>query len=182
MHWIDPATLPETKGKVTQFLLNPHGDLDGLILDGNRQVHFPPHLTRQIARHIAVGDTITVRGIKPRGVELVAAITLTSQKGVEIIDEGPQHHEHRPKAQGKQTDVQGEVIQSLYGPKGELRGAILRDGTSLRLPPHAAVELIDYLTPGVHVQAWGESIRNRFGRTIDVHEIALLVDATESSI
>ena len=25
MHWIDPACLPETRGRVTQFLLNPHG-------------------------------------------------------------------------------------------------------------------------------------------------------------
>ena len=29
MHWIDPAHLPETKGKVDRFLLNPHGDADG---------------------------------------------------------------------------------------------------------------------------------------------------------
>lgn len=179
MHWIDPASLLETKGKVTQFLLNPHGDLDGLILDGYKQVHFPPHLTRQIGKHIAVGETISVRGVKPRGADVVAAVSLTSQKGIEIIDEGPQHGEHAPRTDGKETDLQGEVVQPLYGPKGELRGALLRDGTSLRMPPHAAAELVEYLTPGVHVQVWGLGVKSRFGRTIEVHEIAQLVDADE---
>ena len=27
MHWIDPAHLPETKGTVDRFLINPHGDV-----------------------------------------------------------------------------------------------------------------------------------------------------------
>lgn len=34
MHWIDPACLSERRGRVSQFLLNPHGDIDGMILDG----------------------------------------------------------------------------------------------------------------------------------------------------
>jgi hypothetical protein len=175
MHWIDPACLPETRGTVTQFLLNPHGELDGAILDGTLQVHFPPHLSKQVAKHIALGNRLRVRGVKPRGADVIAAVTLKSQQGVEIIDEGPQHHEHPSKPEGKSMDVQGEVVRSLYGPKGELRGALLDDGTSLRMPPHAAAELANYLVPGAHVQAWGHGVRNKFGRTIDVHDIAELV-------
>jgi hypothetical protein len=175
MHWIDPACLPETRGTVTHFLLNPHGELDGAILDGTLQVHFPPHLSKQVAKHIALGDRIRVRGVKPRGADVIAAVTLKSQQGVEIIDEGPQHHGHPAKPEGKAMDVQGEVVRSLYGPKGELRGALLADGTSLRMPPHAAAELASYLVQGAHVQAWGHGVKNKFGRTIDVHDIAQLV-------
>ncbi len=29
MHWIDPDCLPEVKGTVERFLLNPHGEIDG---------------------------------------------------------------------------------------------------------------------------------------------------------
>lgn len=177
MHWIDPTCLPETHGKVTHFLLNPHGALDGIVLDGKLQVHFPPHMSKSMAKHIALGDQIRVRGVKPRDADVIAAVMLTSQRGVEIIDEGPQHHEHPAKLEGKPMDVQGEVVLSLYGPKGELRGALLDDGTSLRMPPHAAAELADYLTPGAHVQAWGPGVKNKFGRTVDVHDIAELVDA-----
>ncbi|SAL48356.1 hypothetical protein [Caballeronia humi] len=182
MHWIDPACLPETRGRVTQFLLNKHGELDGLVLDHERQVHFPPHLSKQVAKHIAPGDTIRVRGVKPRDADLIAAVSLMSKQGVEILDEGPNHDAPKhEKPEGRPMDVQGEVVLSLYGPKGELRGALLDDGTSLRMPPHAAAELIDYLSPGAHVQAWGHGVKTRHGRTLEVHEIAELVDADESA-
>jgi hypothetical protein len=184
MHWIDPACLPETCGKVSQFLLNPHGELDGLILERSgrppQQVHFPPHLSKRVARHVAIGDSVRIRGVKPRSADLVVAISLTTKNAVEIIDDGPPHHHdakgHAPVMETKPADVQGEVVLPLFGPKGELRGALLDDGTSLRMPPHAAAELAAYLAPGVHVQAWGEGIKNRLGRTVNVHEIAELVD------
>jgi hypothetical protein len=181
MHWIDPACLPETRGKVTQFLLNPHGELDGLVLNtagSTLQVHFPPHMTKQVMKHISVGNAIRVHGVKPRDANVIAAVSLTSAQGAELVDEGPQHHGPKaPKPEGKPMDVQGEVTLSLYGPKGELRGALLDDGTSLRMPPHAAAELVDYLSPGACVQAWGNGVKNKYGRTIDVHDIAKLVDA-----
>ncbi len=181
MHWIDPACLPETRGKVTQFLLNPHGELDGLVLNtagSTLQVHFPPHMTKQVMKHISVGNAIRVHGVKPRDANVIAAVSLTSAQGAELVDEGPQHHGPKaPKPEGKPMDIQGEVTLSLYGPKGELRGALLDDGTSLRMPPHAAAELVDYLSPGACVQAWGNGVKNKYGRTIDVHDIAKLVDA-----
>jgi hypothetical protein len=128
-----------------------------------------------------LGNTIRVRGVKPRGANVIAAVSLTSAQGVELIDEGPQHHAPKPeKAERKPMDIQGEVTLSLYGPKGELRGALLDDGTSLRMPPHAAAELTEYLSPGAHVQAWGHGVKTRHGRTIEVHEIAELVDAEET--
>jgi hypothetical protein len=48
MHWIDPAHLPETKGTVDRFLLNPHGDADGLLLTDGMEVHFPPHMAKKV--------------------------------------------------------------------------------------------------------------------------------------
>jgi hypothetical protein len=179
MHWIDPACLPETQGTVTQFLLNPHGELDGFIVNGDRQVHFPPHLSAQIVAHIAVGDAVTVRGIRPRAAHMVAAVSIGIEGGEVILDEGP-HHEgeapEKPNIEPHPMEATGTVRLSLYGPKGELRGAMLDDGTSLRLPSHAATELQAYLTPGVHIQAWGHGVQNSYGRTLDVHEIAERVD------
>ncbi len=182
MHWIDPACLPETRGKVTRFLLNPHGELDGLVI-GARQVHFPPHLSKQLARHVALGDTVRVRGVKPREADMLAAVSLTSAGGVLILDDGPhrdgEKHE-KPHVERQPMEAAGEVVLSLFGPKGELRGALLDDGTSLRMPPHAAAELSAYLSPGAHVQAWGHGVKNRHGRAIEVDEIAELVDETRA--
>lgn len=184
MHWIDPECLQETRGTVTQFLLNPHGELDGLILGNDGQVHFPPHLSRQVAKHISVGDKVRVRGVKPRAANIVAAVRLTSAAGVAILDEGPHHHgekHEKPHVDRRPMEVTGEVTLSLYGPKGELRGAVLTDGTSIRMPPHAAEALSGYLEPGAHIQVWGHGVKNRYGRTIEVDDIAELVDADDHS-
>jgi hypothetical protein len=145
MHWIDPEYLHETRGTVTQFLLNPHGELDGFILGNDKQVHFPPHMSRQVTRLIGIGDKVRVRGIKPRAADIVAAVQLTSGKGVVIDDHGPGHDgekHQKPPVDRLPMEVVGEVRLSLYGPKGELRGALLTDGTSIRMPPHAALELV----------------------------------------
>lgn len=182
MHWIDPDSLRETRGTVTRFLLNPHGEPDGFVLGSRqlRQVHFPPHLSRQVARLVAVGDAIRVRGVKPRSADMIAAVSITTKTGKVIVDEGPHEageHRHRPEIKRRPMQASGEVLLPLFGPKGELRGALLEDGTSLRMPPHAAAELASYLAPGTHVQAWGVGVRNRHGRTIEVEEIAELIDA-----
>lgn len=63
MHWIDPASLFETRRKVVHFLLNPAGVLDGLILSRKRVVHFPPHMAGLVARNIAIGDAVRIRGV-----------------------------------------------------------------------------------------------------------------------
>ena len=54
----------------------------------------------------------------------------------------------------------------------ELRGALLDDGISLRVAPHAAAELDAYLKPGAQVRAWGEMVEKGWARTLDVNEIA----------
>jgi len=166
MHWIDPDCLQETRGTVTQFLLNPHGELDGFILGENQQVHFPPHMSKQVAKHISIGDTVIVRGVKPRSADIVAAVLLTSSSGVAILDEGPHDGKKhkKPHAEKQPMEVTGEVKLSLYGPKGELRGALLVDGTTIRMAPHAAAELVGLgqqraLTR--HVPLWNRAGRPR---------------------
>ena len=180
MHWIDPECLVETRGVVSRFLLNAHGELDGLILGNARQVHFPPHMSRQVARYIGIGEKVRVRGVKPRAADIVAAVQLTSSAGVNILDEGPHHgpqkHE-KPRVERRPMIATGEVKLSLYGPKGELRGALLADGTSVRMPAHAAEVLAQYLEPGRYIQVWGHGVKNKYGKTIEVDDIAELVDA-----
>jgi hypothetical protein len=130
--------------------------------------------------------------VKPRGVDMVAAVSLTTTDGHTIDDLGPDGKDGSKgkagksakdkagkdksgkdkKADGKPAfgETEGNVVMSLYGPKGELRGALLDNGVSLRVPPHAAQELAAYLTPGANVHAWGDGVKSRFGRTLDVSD------------
>src|ERR1019366_4567505 len=73
MHWLDPAHLPETKGTVDRFLLNPHGEADGLLLKHGMEVHFPPHLSAQVVAALKPGAAVKIRGVRPRGAEMVDA-------------------------------------------------------------------------------------------------------------
>ena len=76
MHWIDPAYLPETKGTVDRFLINAHGDAEGLMLRDGKEVHFPRHLAKRVLAVFKPGDPIKVRGVRPRGVDMIAAVSL----------------------------------------------------------------------------------------------------------
>ncbi|MGE8580523.1 MAG: hypothetical protein ACN6QT_36125, partial [Burkholderia contaminans] len=148
-------------------------------LNGDLQVHVPPHLGRELVRRVAVGDRIRVRGVKPRRAEIIAAVQLTGRDGVDIVDDGPAHAAPpKPTHPDRQPmESSGEVAFALHGPKGEVNGALLTSGVALRVPPHAAEALHEYLRPGVHVQAWGHGVVTPHGTTLDVSEIAELVDA-----
>ncbi len=40
MHWIDPTSLPTMSGEVERFIINPNGDLDGVVLAGGGLTRF----------------------------------------------------------------------------------------------------------------------------------------------
>jgi hypothetical protein len=150
MHWIDPTSLPSVSGEVERFIINPRGDLDGLVLAGSQLVHVPPHLSEVVTSAIGPGDTIRVHGVRPRGTDMIAAVSLTAASGQVILDEGPAAHEKRHKGnhdkpKQQKLDAQGTVHLSLFSPRGELRGALLDDGTVLRIGPKEAERVIDLL-------------------------------------
>src|SRR5882724_5876258 len=139
MHWIDPDSLPDVKGTLERFVLNPDGKVDGFVMTGEKDfvilVHTPPHMDTELTKHLKAGDAISVRGVRPRRAELLAAVAVTASNGRQIIDQGPDHHREHPKADHEKMQAEGTVRLSLFGPKGELRGALLNDGTLVRIGP-----------------------------------------------
>ncbi|OAF14254.1 hypothetical protein AYJ54_42595 [Bradyrhizobium centrolobii] len=175
MHWIDPNSLPEFAGKFECFVLNPHGEVDGFVMTGDTSVsilvHTPPHMDDELTRHIAPGDSIRVRGVRPRGAELLAAVAVTTASGQKIVDEGPGHDRKHPKVKHQPMDAEGTVRMSLFGPKGELRGALLSEGVVLRIGPKEAESVAPLLAPGAKVAARGDGAETQHGRVIHVLEI-----------
>ena len=139
MHWIDPDHLPETTGVVGCFLLNGEGEADGLVLADGTEVHFPPHMGGDVLAAVQPGGTVRVRGVRPRGVAMIAAVSIAPEEGARIVDAGPPENGESRKAAHKQAhaartaiEAQGVVRQVLHGPKGEVRGVLLEDGRSGR--------------------------------------------------
>lgn len=174
MHWIDPDSLPEVAGIFERFVLNPHGEVDGFVMKDKQAtilVHTPPHMDAKLTRHISPGDQIRVRGVRPRGAELLAAVAVTTAKDRQIIDDGPDHDREHPKVKHEPMTTDGTVRMSLFGPKGELRGALLSDGTILRVGPKEAQHFAALLAPGAKLAARGDGLQTKHGRVIHVMAI-----------
>ena len=178
MHWIDPEYLPETSGVVDCFLLNGEGEADGLVFQDGTEVHFPPHMGSEVLAAIRPGSTIQVRGVRPRGVAMVAAVSIASEEGARIVDSGPPDDDEGRKATRKRAhagrttmEAQGVVRKLLHGPKGEMRGVLLEDGRAGRFPPHAAQDVATMMVPNASVLSRGEGLVTPHGTVIAVLEI-----------
>jgi hypothetical protein len=175
MHWIDPDCLPEVQGTVERFLLNPHGEIDGFVMSNETRaavlVHTPPHMESELIRHVKAGEVVTVHGVRPRKADLIAAVAVATSDGARIVDQGPDHDREHPKLEKKKMAAEGTVRLSLFGPKGELRGALLADGTVIRLGPKEAEQVAGLLAPNAVIAVKGDGFETRHSRVVHAKEI-----------
>lgn len=204
MHWVNPESLPEVTGTLERFTPNPKGEIDGFVLTNNTFVHVPPHLSEAVLALLRPGETVRVRGVRPRGVpDMIAAVAVGAEDGRTIVDKGPPHdddqnqdcgHNREPVAKGKAPhergnpghdhgssskrspmEASGVVRRALHGPRGELRGTLLADGTVIRLGSKDAERFADMLgKAGSPLAVRGDGVvLGDLGRAIKAHEIGL---------
>jgi hypothetical protein len=167
----DPNQLPAIQGKVAQYSLTPRGDVDGLILTDGTEVDLPPHLGTQLVYAVRPGDTVTVRGLHARAIAMVQAMSIKNDAtGTTIVDDGP-GRPPGPRAWVEPLSADGHVKSQLHGPRGELNGALLDDGTIIRLPPPEASRLATDLTPGASLVVRGDGVSGALGRVIAARSI-----------
>jgi hypothetical protein len=162
----DSSQLPETRGTIRQYTLTPRGDVDGLILTDGTEVKLPPHLTGQIVFAVRPGDTVSIRGLRARAIPLIDATSITNvATGKGVVDNGP------PDRAGYEQAFSGRIASTLHGKRGEVNGALLEDGTVLRLPPPEAERLESWLRSGQTVSVRGDVFDTALGRVIDVRAL-----------
>jgi hypothetical protein len=165
----DASQLPETKGTVKQYTLTPRGDVDGLILTDGTEINLPPHLTAQIVFAVKPGDAVSVRGLRARALPLVDAASVTNfVTGVTVTDNGP------PGGPGRaitETTLSGKVAAVLHGKRGEVNGALLDNGTVLRLPPPEADRMQSLLQPDQIIAVRGVSLVTPLGTVVEARAI-----------
>ncbi len=169
-----PRQLPAIKGTVSRYTLTPRGDVDGLILADGTEVRFPPHLSTQLVYAVKPGDAVTVRGLEALSVPLVTAVSITNDaSGQSVMDNGPGFGagSKGPPQPGQMMSVQRRVQTTLHGPRGEVNGAMLNDGTILRLPPPEAERFASLLAPGQAIALQGDELVTPMGRVVEVQAL-----------
>ncbi|ASG22379.1 hypothetical protein [Nitrospirillum viridazoti] len=175
----DVTQLPAVRGVVRQFTQTPRGDIDGLILADGTEVKTPPHLSSEIAYAIRPGNTVIVHGLRAAALPLVRAISITDEATkITISDDGPGPGRRLDAAGGAPTVSSGRVRMPLHGPEGQVDGALLEDGTVLRLPPDA-YRAVTELKPGQTVFAEGPVLTTAFGRVVEVSAMGTTPDRLE---
>jgi hypothetical protein len=172
----DPAQLPSFKGKVQQFTLSSRGEIDGFILSDGTEVKTPPHLSTSIAYAIKPGDAVTIHGLRAAAISLLQATSITDHASARIIiDTGPGPRRAGPRqlsgSDAAMAEVRGSIRMRLHGARGEINGLLLTDGTILRLPPDAAIDMDTVLQPGRSVVAQGDEVLNPIGKLLEVRAI-----------
>jgi hypothetical protein len=170
-----PAPPPETsharamqvKGRITRFLINPNGDVDGLLLDDRTQVTFPPHVGAQLTAKRKEGDRVSIDGARIGTLPLIRAATIELPDGDKVTDAppAPPVTPPGPPPALQPMDAQGRVAQPLYGPRGDIAGAILDSGPIIRVPPPVALGN-PLLRPGAPLSARGFGVDTPHGRAL----------------
>lgn len=187
----DPTTPPgesnanqpaETRsGRVEKLLRNRHDDVDGLQLEGDVQVHFPPHLGASISKIVAVGDKVEIQGnpvTRPRGEVVLEASQIVS-RGETIKIERPRPFFGRPGpgTMDEPMNATGKIQEFATNRHGDVDGFVMADGTEVKLPPHQGRELQDLVTAGEEVKVEGRRHETPHG---DIHLHADRITAVTS--
>lgn len=97
---------------------------------------------------------------------VIEAAAIRNQASGASLESGGRGPDHAHAGPGR---VSGKVQFLLYGPKGEANGAILEDGTVLRLAPGEAGRL----APGRAVVAEGPVLVTPMGTVVEVKKLDL---------
>ncbi len=74
--------------------------------------------------------------------------------------------------------MSGTIAQLLHGKRGEVNGALLDEGTIVRLPPHEVTRLGDLFTVGKPLAVSGSLLTTPLGKVVE----AWSVGATQASM
>ena len=168
---------PVVTGRVSRLLVNPFGEIDGLLIDGGRVVTFPPHMGSQLATIAKVGDEIAVQGLPTAGNQFKGYIIRNVASSQSVTDQRPAYGEAKmPKhirALGlKELKATGKVIALRHGKRGEVHGVVFEDGTSVRFAKEAVWTAAPLLQIGREISVVGYGSETAHGRGIEATALA----------
>lgn len=166
-------------GRVQQWLLNPNGEVDGLLLADGTQVAFPPHLSAMVQQTLKPGDAVQISGWRAPGAPVVRSASL-SANGRTVADQPPALGSPPPAPRDPGAliamSASGRVSRLLYTGNGDVNGVLLDNGSIVRFPPHVGAEMASSLQPNSTVYAKGWGSRGPMGSAIEATAIGSSAD------
>jgi len=160
-------------GTVNIYLLNPRGEVDGLLLTDGTQVKFPPHMSTDLTSWVRPSESITAQGVREVA-SVFTAFTITNANGQSLNEARP----IRPPPPSDLRSVnlapmqaEGKIRIVLHAPRGEVAGAVLEEGTIVRIAPHVSAQVSALFQQGAAIFAKGYGTQNEFGRALEATEI-----------
>ena len=167
---------PVADGIVDRYLLHPRGEVNGLLLRDGSQMHVTLRAAEQLIESIQPGDHVRVHGRRVSNSPLVkpdVIINLTDGRSFTVpyrLDLPMPPREKRPAV--NEMKATGTIQVLLYDPlKGVVNGALLSDGTQVRLPPDVGERFHASLQQDMDVEVEGYGMATRYGRAMEATAI-----------
>ncbi|WP_162993433.1 hypothetical protein [Asaia bogorensis] len=153
----DLTSLPRFSGRVERLLPGTQGDVVGALLVDGTEIEMPPGLAAQ-DHHLRKGAMISVRGLAAPSLHLVRAFALSNGTDIcaapmpELVTAAPP------------ASTQGRISRLLHDGDGALNGALLDDGSVLRVPASGA--RTSFLRLGAPIYAEGYGYQTAYGKLV----------------
>jgi hypothetical protein len=162
------------EGTVDLYLMNPDGQVDGILLNNDTIVRFPPHLSDQLIETLSPHDSVKVDGFT-ESMNTIHAGTITNlstEHSVTNTPPGPGRLPATPNLSRQQMSVSGTIRLVTHAPRGEPDGVVLTDGTIVHSPPLTGQDYSNLLQPGRPLAATGFGTVNSYGRSLEAATLA----------
>jgi len=168
------ASAQTLSGTLRQWLINPNGEVDGLLLDDGTQVSFPPHLSAQLTQAVKPKDSLRITGWRgPGDAGAFRAMSIASSTSGRSVADQPPEPGAAPPRPGTLTamSASGRITRVLTGAMGEANGVLLDGGSIVRFPPHVGTAMAASLRAGATLYARGYGTRNSYGSALEATSI-----------
>ena len=167
------------RGTVSQYMLNPDGLVDGVLLSDNTVVRFAPHMGQQLVHAVKPQDLVSVDGfIEYQGT--IHATTITNPASQQSVVDSPPSPQNPPLGLGQEVrqpiSANGSIKVLTHSARGEIDGAVLDNGTIVHFPPPVGTQFASLFQVGAPLAAVGYGTINTYGRSLEATSIGPSAD------
>ena len=169
--WFDPTQLPSYAGTIDRFLIDARGRTDGVLLKQGPQIILVPALGQPVRKLLRPGDAITVFGVRARDAPVITALAVQLPDRRIVLHPGleaPRDGAAPPPGRASATAA-GKIKSVIRDGDGALTGAVLEDGTIVRLPRQRTPN--ELIAEGRPLAVRGAGYSGPDGRAIAAREI-----------